>query len=111
MALLAGCGNKTGLLLDVTTHGGAKSTGIAKLELVMATQSWCGRWVEDKGASHTIIDVAGRDLGAQPYTFLVEPVQATDIHAQVVPLVLARDAGGTTWAWMSVACTGSTRKV
>jgi hypothetical protein len=96
LALLAGCGGKTGLLLDVTMHSNTSSVekGVAKLELLMAQPSWCERWVEDKGASHTVVDVTGRDLGANPYTFLVEPVQATDIHAPVVPLVLARDKNG-----------------
>jgi hypothetical protein len=92
---LGGCGDKTGLLLDVTAHSGTSvQRGVAKLELLMAQPSWCDRWVEDKGASHTVVDVSGRDLTANPYTFLVEPVQATDIKAPVTALVLARDASG-----------------
>jgi hypothetical protein len=93
LLLFGGCGNKTGFLLDVTAHQSAQK-GIAKLELVVAQKSWCGRWVEDKGASHTVVGVSGRDLATAPYSFLVEPVQATNIHAPVVPLVLARDANG-----------------
>src|SRR4051812_17764088 len=87
LLLLAGCTNKVGLLLEVSMHGGASSIdkGVARLELVMGTKSWCERWVEDKSASHAAVDVAKRDLGKNPYSFLVEPVQATDIEAEVVP--------------------------
>jgi hypothetical protein len=94
LAVFAGCANKTGFLLEVGTSHNSVEKGIAKLELVMAQMSWCERWVEDKGASHTIVDVSGRDLSQSPYTFLIQPVQATDIHAEVFPLVLARRADG-----------------
>ena len=96
MVLLCGCTNKVGFLLEVKTHQNASSidAGVQKLELVMAQKSFCDRWVEDKSASHVVVDVSKRDLGKEPYTFLVEPVQATDIKAEVVPIVLARGAGG-----------------
>jgi hypothetical protein len=95
LLLLSGCTNKVGFLLEVKTHQVSSiDRGVQKLELVMAQQSFCGRWVEDKSASHVTVDVSKRDLGKNPYTFLVEPVQATDIKAEVVPIVLARGAGG-----------------
>ncbi len=92
---LVGCNLKTGFVLEVSTHQlSSKTAGVATLELIMAQQSQCGRWVEDQSASRTTVDVHARELSTDPYQFLVEPVQATDIKAQVVPMVLARDASG-----------------
>jgi hypothetical protein len=92
---MAGCGD-TGFIFEVTGPSGVTSThaGISSLELIMARQSWCERWVEDTTASHAKGNVAGRDLSKSPYDFLVRPIQMTDINAPVVTVVLARAADG-----------------
>jgi hypothetical protein len=95
LLLACGCHERTGFILEVSMHQtSSKAAGVATLELVMATQSWCDRWVEDQGVSGTKVDVHARELSKDPYDFLVEPVTATDIKAPVVPVVLARDANG-----------------
>lgn len=70
--------------------------GIVELELVAAHASYCQRWVTDSTASGRRFDVKKRDLTRSPLRILLDPVQATDLDAQVLPLVLARDATGRT---------------
>ena len=91
---LAGCSAKTGMLVEVQGPAGQSSiaAGVATLELVAAHRSWCERWVEDKDASHTRVDVHARDLHKKPYTFLIEPNHVTDLSEPVEVIVLARDA-------------------
>jgi hypothetical protein len=91
---LAGCSAKTGMLVEVQGPAGQSSiaAGVATLELVAAHRSWCERWVEDKDASHTRVDVHARDLQKKPYTFLIEPNHFTDLSEAVAVIVLARDA-------------------
>lgn len=93
--LLAGCGAKTGILFDVQAPAGTSSAeaGIAALEIRLAHQSFCGRWVEDAGARQTV-DVRGRDLERSPFKLLVEPPHAVELDDPVLALALAEDANG-----------------
>lgn len=78
--------------------------GVVELELVAAHASYCQRWVTDSSATGRRFDVSKRDLSRSPLRILVEPVQETDLAAEVRPLVLARDAAGRT---IGVASFGS----
>jgi hypothetical protein len=92
----AGCGQETGLLLEVGGPDGKSSVeaGGVALELVVAHPSWCERWVQDLSASRTRVDVSGRDLGQHPYRMLVRPVHLTDIDEPVRAMALLVDGAG-----------------
>ena len=93
---LGACAPKTGLELEVRGPKNPTSVmaGIVELELVVGHESYCERWVADETATGRRFDVAKRDLARSPLHVLVLPVTATDLAANVRPLLLARDASG-----------------
>ena len=98
LALLTACAPRTGLELEVRGPLGTTSVeaGVVELELVAGHASYCERWVTDSAATGRRFEVKKRDLTRSPLRILLEPVQETDLAAQVLPIVLARDATGRT---------------
>jgi hypothetical protein len=92
---LAACGPQTGILFDVQGPSGVPSAqaGIAAVELRLAHQTFCDRWVEDADARVTV-DVHGRDLENAPLSVLVRPPRAVELADPVLALALARDQNG-----------------
>jgi hypothetical protein len=90
-----GC-TETGLMLEVQGPAGTTSVamGVTKLDFVVAHESWCERYVFDASATHTRVDVSGRDLQKHPYDLLLKPAHATDLSQAVVAAALAYDNAG-----------------
>jgi len=94
--LAAGCGSQTGIILEVAGPDGTTSVmaGVKTLAFVASRETWCERQVEDQTASATRVDVAGRDLAAQPYSLLVKPARVTDLEQPVRLTALALGDNG-----------------
>jgi len=88
--LLAGCG-QTGMLLEVGAN--AAMTGVSQLELIIAHQTQCERWI-DETSPHLRVSVDGRNLQKSPYALMIHPSHFTDFEAPIFALALAYDANG-----------------
>jgi hypothetical protein len=87
------CAPETGLVFQVT-GGQNAATPTSSLELFVTHRSFCDRTVEDESASHTRVDVKGRDLTKRPFEFWVHPFMITDLADPVSAVVVGRNDAG-----------------
>lgn len=96
LLVIAGCVPATGVIAEVQGPDGTTSiaAGIATLDFIVAHPSYCGRWVGVAPATHTRVDVSGRDLGKRPYDFMISPSHQTDLSEPVYIAAIAYAADG-----------------